>query len=122
MKIYLRKGAKNIFGPALRRARLESRLHMTQADLAEELNAMGLPMDRSAISRIENQERSLSDLEFIAMARVLRIDPDKLCSRLIRAPRLVPPYDEFRLEDEEWTIRVAETPVEDTAGWDNGGW
>ena len=108
MKIYLRKGAKNIFGPALRRARQESRLKMTQTDLAEEVSALGHPIDRSAISRIENQERSLTDVELMFIASVLRINLEKLFTLLQRAPHLVPPYGDFRLDDDDWRIQVAE--------------
>ncbi|MFO7723901.1 MAG: helix-turn-helix transcriptional regulator [Oceanipulchritudo sp.] len=109
MRIVLRKGAKNAFGPALRRAREQSRLKMTQSDLAELITSMGLPIDRSAISRIENQEKSLSDLELLYFAAALRTDIQKLYRLWLLDPAVVPAYNDFKADD-ELVIRVAEDP------------
>lgn len=108
MKFVLRKGAKNVFGPALRRARERSPLYRTQADLAELLTSMGLSLDRSAVSRIENQDRSLSDIEFLYFAAALRVDPDKLIKYAVRHPNIVPLYEDIQLDDDELQIKVAE--------------
>lgn len=108
MRIRLRKGAKNIYGPALRRAREQSRLKMTQVDLAAQLTSMGLPMDRSAVSRIENQERGLSDIELHYFVAALRINFIRLSELLLRAPTIVPDYEDFRSDDPVWEVQVAE--------------
>ncbi len=50
-----------------------ARPKVTQEDLAGRLAALGLVIDRSAVSRIENQERILTDIEVIAIARALRL-------------------------------------------------
>ncbi|NDV62211.1 helix-turn-helix transcriptional regulator [Puniceicoccales bacterium CK1056] len=105
MRISIRKGAKNVLGPALRRAREESKLRLTQSDLAEIISEMGLSIDRSAISRIENQERTLSDLEFLYFAAALRINPVRLFSLAYQDPSKLPAYRDFEAEEE---LQVAE--------------
>lgn len=107
MKIVVRKGAKNIYGPAIRRARQQSRLRMTQSDLAELLNSMGLKIDRSAISRIENQEMALTDIQQAYFAAALQFDMQKLHRLYQLDPMYLPAYEEFKA-DEEIEIRVAE--------------
>jgi len=72
MRIILRPGAQNAFGPVLKRLREQSRRKMTQDDLAARLTNLGLPMDRTIISRIENQRRTLSDIELLYFAKALR--------------------------------------------------
>lgn len=51
---------------------------VSQDDLSGRLAAMGLVLDRSAISRIENQERAISDVELLAVAYCLRIHVEQL--------------------------------------------
>ncbi len=57
----------------IRELRRAARPRVTQEDLAGRLAALGLVLDRSAVSRIENQERVLTDIEVIAIARALRL-------------------------------------------------
>jgi transcriptional regulator with XRE-family HTH domain len=45
----------------------------SQQELAQRLWNMGLEIDRSAISRIENQERQVTDYELIAIAFALGV-------------------------------------------------
>jgi transcriptional regulator with XRE-family HTH domain len=113
MKIKKRKGAKNIWGPALRRAREQSRLKMTQVDLAELLTSMGLPMDRSAVSRIENQERFLRDIELHYFVDALRINFFRLGELLRQQPNVVPDYADYRAGDFDEDLQVAEDDSED---------
>lgn len=108
MRIVLRKGAKNLFGPALRRAREQSPLNLTQADLAELITSMGLSIDRSAISRIENQERTVNDIEMQYFQAALRINYNRLYELYLRDASRLPAYDEFRLEEADISLRVAE--------------
>jgi transcriptional regulator with XRE-family HTH domain len=109
MRIVIRKGARNVFGPALRRAREESRLHLTQSDLAEIMTEMGLSIDRSAISRIENQERAITEIEVMYFCAALRIDPAKLFSLMYREPSIIPSYEDIRSDEDDFLqIRVAE--------------
>jgi transcriptional regulator with XRE-family HTH domain len=113
MRINQRKGAKNIWGPALRRAREQSRLKMTQVDLAELLTSMGLPMDRSAVSRIENQERFLRDIELHYFVRALRINFYRLGELLLKQPNVIPDYADYRATDLDEELQVAEDDSED---------
>lgn len=114
MRIVLPRGARNLYGPAIRRAREQSRLRMTQTDLAETLTSMGLPMDRSAISRIENQQRALNDIELRIIVEALRINLQKLDTLMLENRGLIPAYATFRMEDiEEFHVRVAEEETEE---------
>jgi transcriptional regulator with XRE-family HTH domain len=94
-----RRKAKNIFGPALRRAREQSRVKMTQSDLAALLNSMGLRIDRSAISRMENQEVSISDVQLVYFAKALEIDLQKLFELHNERRSNHPPYEDFRTRE-----------------------
>lgn len=69
---------RNLLGPALRRARMAGPAKLRQSDLAARLQLMGLNLDRSIISRIENQQRHLTDIEFLAFLEALRIDFDRM--------------------------------------------
>ena len=62
---------KNIIGINIRQARKKS--HVTQMDLAAQLQLLGLRIDRSAVAKIEVGIRPISDIEIIAIARVLNI-------------------------------------------------
>lgn len=108
MKINLRKGARNIYGPALKRAREQSRLKMTQVDLAELLTSMGLPIDRSAVSRIENQQRVLGDIELHYFVSALRINFYRLAELLRQQPNVVPDFADYRASDLDEDLKVAE--------------
>jgi transcriptional regulator with XRE-family HTH domain len=115
MKINLRKGAKNIYGPALKRAREQSRLKMTQVDLAEILTGMGLSIDRSIVSKIENQKRALGDIELHYFVSALRINFVRLAELLRQQPNVVPDFADYRASDLDEDLQVAED--EDEKGW-----
>lgn len=67
------KEKKNVFGPAIREARKKAKPPITQDELSARLATKGLILDRSAISRIEKQERYLMDYELITICEALRI-------------------------------------------------
>ena len=69
---------KNLAGPAIRKLRLTAKVAVSQEDLAGRLANEGIALDRSAVSRVENQDRYLMDYELIAFARALRVSPAKL--------------------------------------------
>ena len=46
---------------------------LSQEDLAGRLAARGILLDRSAISRIESQERYVMDYEALSLAEVLKV-------------------------------------------------
>lgn len=73
MKKTQQRAARNQIGPRIRAARLKARPRVSQDDLAGRLAARGICIDRSAISRIESQERYLMDYEITAIARSLKV-------------------------------------------------
>lgn len=69
---------KNAIGPTIRKLRNQTRVPLTQEALAAKLQVHGLQIDRSALARIENQERLVRDSEIIAIAAVLRVPIERL--------------------------------------------
>jgi len=63
---------KNIVGLRIKEARKE--VHMSQAALAAQMQLMGLKVDRSMIAKVENGFRPISDMEIMAIAKILRKD------------------------------------------------
>lgn len=75
------KGASNLVGFGIRKARLESRPPITQNDLVARLQVLGLDyMDQTKISRIENGERPVYDYELVALAQALKVSVEWLLS------------------------------------------
>jgi transcriptional regulator with XRE-family HTH domain len=73
-----RSANRNVIGRNILKARLKHRPPVSQEDLAGRLAARGILLDRSAISRIENQSRYLMDYEILAIARSLKTPIAKL--------------------------------------------
>ena len=73
MKKTRKARVKNLVGKRVREARLKCRPPVSQEDLAGRAAAQGILLDRSAISRIENQDRYLMDYEVAAIARALKV-------------------------------------------------
>jgi hypothetical protein len=65
---------RNLIGPRLRQIRLEQTPPVSLEDLAGRLAARGVHLDRSAIGRIENQNRYVLDYELKALSAALRVD------------------------------------------------
>lgn len=64
---------KNLVGPRVRLARAKARPSLTQADLSARLETAGVRIDRAGISKIENQDRIVTDIELKALANALRV-------------------------------------------------
>lgn len=64
---------RNQIGRRIKEARLKCDPPVSQDDLAGRLAAKGILLDRTAISRIENQKRYLMDYEISAIAKCLKI-------------------------------------------------
>ena len=73
MKKTTKARVRNIVGKRVRQARLKCNPPVSQEDLAGRLAAQGFVLDRSAISRIENQTRYVMDYEAGALARALKV-------------------------------------------------
>ena len=65
--------AKNVIGKRIREARLKCSPPVSQDDLSGRLAARGVLVDRTAISRIENQTRYVMDYEAVAIAQSLKV-------------------------------------------------
>lgn len=81
------KEKKNIFGPAINDARKKSKPPVTQEELSARLATKGLVLDRSAISRIEKQERYLMDYELLAICEALRISLIEILNSTLRTKK-----------------------------------
>lgn len=64
---------KNLVGPRVRQSRVSRRPSLTQAELSARLEVAGIHIDRAGISKIENQERTVTDKELSALAKALRV-------------------------------------------------
>ncbi len=63
---------RNVVGPRVYKARVDN-LGLSQDELAGRLAAQGINLDRSAISRIESQQRYVMDYEVEALAKALKV-------------------------------------------------
>ena len=66
----------NICGPSV--ARLRRKMDLTQLELQHRCRAAGWPAARSALAKVENQTRSVSDYELVALAFALRVSIGRL--------------------------------------------
>ena len=64
---------KNIIGPQVKAARLAFEPMLSQDAVAGRLAKQGIALDRSAISRIESQERYVMDYEIVGIAKCLKV-------------------------------------------------
>jgi len=78
MKKTIRSGKRNVIGARVRQIRRRQNPPVSQEDLAGRLAAMGILMDRSAVSRIENQTRYVMDYEAEAIAKSLKVPLESL--------------------------------------------
>ena len=65
--------AKNLIGLRVRQARQRPSLHLSQVGLSDCLIAAGLPLCRTAVSKIESCERYVADYELVGLARCLQV-------------------------------------------------
>ena len=71
---------RNLIGQRLREIRLAQKPEVTLEDLAGRMAARGVYLDRSALGRIERQNRYVLDYELVALAKCLRIGTHDLLS------------------------------------------
>jgi transcriptional regulator with XRE-family HTH domain len=64
---------RNIIGKRVRLARERAKPLITQADLAARLQVEGLRLERVTISKIETGYREVTDVEALAIAKVLGV-------------------------------------------------
>lgn len=74
MKINKYNEFKNLSGHAIKELRIESKL--SQQDLAEKLQLLGIQLTSKEISKIENDKRLVQDFELFAFAKVFKVSTD----------------------------------------------
>ena len=76
MKIYDYGGKKNICGQRMKKARRKR--HLTQVQLAAQLQLSGVTIERDCISRIEIGTSFVADYELRALSQILQVSVDYL--------------------------------------------
>lgn len=71
---YMRRN--NICG--IKVAKLRKSLHISQRELADRLEGIGLSIDKNAVQRIESGQRFVTDIEIIYLAKVFNTTVEKL--------------------------------------------
>jgi transcriptional regulator with XRE-family HTH domain len=64
---------KNKVGLRVRQARMAGKPNVTQKELVARLQVLGITIDQSGLSKIENGNRPGSDIEVDALAKALRV-------------------------------------------------
>ena len=64
---------KNIVGTRVKQARKGAKPQITQLDLVARLQSLGLSIDQSGLSKIENGQRPVTDIEIAALAKALKL-------------------------------------------------
>ena len=66
-------GKANICGSNIAKYRMKMNPKMSQRALADKLQVSGLDVDKNAIQRIECGKRFVTDIELVALSKVLNI-------------------------------------------------
>lgn len=69
-------GLNNVCGKNI--ARLRTDLKISQRELADRMQLVGIDIDKNAIQRIECGKRFVTDIEIIAFAKIFDISFEKL--------------------------------------------
>lgn len=69
-------GRNNLCGKNL--ARLRIALKISQRELADRLQLVGIDLDKNAIQRIESGKRFVTDIEIVAFAEIFDIEIQEL--------------------------------------------
>ena len=77
---------KNIVGSCVRKARKIAKPQITQLDLVARLQSLGLSIDQSTLSKIENGQRPVTDIEVAALAKALRVSVSWLLDEANQSP------------------------------------
>lgn len=67
---------KNLIGGNLKKLRIKSKL--SQQELSNKLELLGVYICRGSVSRIEDYSRTVTDIELFAIAEALGVDPKEL--------------------------------------------
>ena len=64
---------RTLVGNRVRQARKTAKPMITQLDLVARLQVLGLMVDQSTLSKIENGQRPVTDIEVAALAKALKV-------------------------------------------------
>ena len=64
---------KNLVGARVHQARKAAKPPVTQLELVARLQVLGMKIDQSGVSKIENGQRPVMDIEVAALAEVLKV-------------------------------------------------
>ena len=64
-------GRNNVIGLTI--ARLRKELRISQRELADRLNTIGLAIDKNAVQRLESGQRFVTDLEMLYLAQIFDV-------------------------------------------------
>jgi len=64
---------RNIVGARVRQARKSAKPPITQTDLVARLQLLDISIDQSGLSKLENGQRPVSDIEVLALAKALKV-------------------------------------------------
>ena len=67
---------KNLIGGNLKKLRVK--MKVSQQELSNKLELLGVYVCRGSVSRIEDYSRTVTDIELFAIAEVLGVDPKEL--------------------------------------------
>ncbi len=73
------EGRNNIAG--IKVAELRKNLRISQRELADKLNEIGLDVDKNAVQRMESGQRFITDIELGYLARIFSITIEELLGR-----------------------------------------
>ena len=79
MKRIIEADTSNIIGERIKEARTKAK--MSQQQLSNKLELLAVYVCRGSISRIENGERAITDIEIDAISKVLNVSLDYLFGR-----------------------------------------
>jgi len=69
---------RNIVGVRVSHSRREAIPPITQGDLIARLQVLGIMLDQSTLSKIENQQRPVTDIEVVALSKALKVSTEWL--------------------------------------------
>lgn len=69
-------GRNNLCGKNIAKKRID--LNISQRELADRLQLVGLDIDKNAVQRIECGKRFVTDIEIVALAKVFGVTPNEL--------------------------------------------
>ncbi len=72
-------GRNNIVGVKI--AQIRKNLRISQRELADRLQINGLDIDKNAVQRMESGQRFITDIEVVALAKVLSVTIEELLRR-----------------------------------------